>query len=228
MFDETPLAKAFEPALPAGPGYCRTNVLGQQEVLWNKLILDLFGAVGGESVYGNHDGYRGDPLLWGYLDPQYRSHGWLSVPGLWFEHGHRWDQYNRDGCAFGSGMTNLVYYYMHILGGYSTGGKTTRKLEGKYSQERQLQQASAATWFLLVHFRDDLAWLKQELAASSDKRKVHPFGIYVCGHSHTAKLIDIELGMTKKERKRLWNQKKKEEEEQQAGGQEEEGAGEDR
>lgn len=177
------------------------------EILWNKLIWDLFkDELEGISVYGNHDGYRGDPLLWNDLDSKYRSNGWISEPGLWFEHAHRWDQYNRDGCAFGQGGTNMAYYYMHILGGFSEMGAFVKEGEKKYSKERQQVEVGAAIWYLVLHAhsKNNLDWFEDT------ESKLHPFGIYICGHSHGADLVSIFLEPKSSLKKKVLKRKLKE------------------
>jgi len=190
------------------------------EVYWNKLIWDLFKIeLEGEAVYGNHDGYRGDPLLChdGNLDKKYQSKGWISEPGLWFEHAHRWDPYNRDGCSFGQGGTNMAYYYMHILGGFSIWGKLVKKSEEKFSKERQRVEAGAAIWYLVLdsYSKNNLDWFKDNLGDSESK--LHPFGIYICGHSHSADLAYVFLeppsSLKKKKDEERKNKEKEEKEE---------------
>ncbi len=190
------------PHLPgAGRSYGREgDERKPYEVCWNRLILDLLAALGCQGVYGNHDGYRGDPLLNKDLDPQDQSPGWISEPGLWFEHGHRWDEFNRDGCAFGAGATNLGYYWWHNLGGRSdtrlVGGKSLRKKEKQFArQEQTCYQPGAALWFLLTHFKERLPWLNQQVHFKGNK--VHPFGIYLCGHTHSGDLVDIRFFLEK-------------------------------
>jgi len=164
------------------------------EVYWNKLILELLKEVECKAVYGNHDGYRGDPMLNSKLDEKYRSPGWISDPGLWFEHGHRWDEYNRDGCAFGAGATNLGYYWWHNIGGRSEIGKFVRKQDPKASkQEQKCYQAGAAVWYLLVRSKENLLWLSKQ----TNMENVKPFGIYVCGHTHSADLVEIRFSLEK-------------------------------
>jgi hypothetical protein len=187
----------------------RSKVNKRQEVFWSKLILDLLAKLDCQAVYGNHDGYRGDPLLNTELktgaepiDPIGGTNGgsllgWLSEPGFWFEHGHRWDEYNRDGCAFGSGPTNLGYYWWHNIGARTWQGKLA-KTEGetKYGkQEQKCYQAGAALWFLLLRNIKNLPWLNQQVYFKENK--VHPFSIYVCGHTHSADLVELRFLLEK-------------------------------
>jgi hypothetical protein len=191
--------------------YRKEDYLGCQAFLWSRLILDLLAELGCQAVYGNHDSYRGDPLLNSEavtVDKVRGANagpllGWLSEPGLWFEHGHRWDQYNRDGCAFGSGPTNLGYYWWHNLGARTKAGKFA-KTEGekKYGkQEQKCYQAGAALWFLLLRNKENLPWLNQQVHFKDNK--VHPFGIYVCGHTHTADLVDISFSLESSAKKEM-------------------------
>ena len=168
-------------------GYLRRNDLGKQEVLWSKLILDLLHELECVAIYGNHDGYRGDPLLNVQVDGRDCESGWHSEKGLWFEHGHRWDEYNRDGCSFGSGMTNLVYYRKHTLCG--RGGAVKGAVTRYLSEHQKFGQPGAAIWFLLVDLKDQLPWFIEQ----DGVRGLQPFGIYVCGHSHGADLVTLHF-----------------------------------
>ncbi|MHC4437111.1 MAG: hypothetical protein ACYS3S_07120 [Planctomycetota bacterium] len=167
--------KEFEP----GKEYIRESELGYTEVRWNRLILDLLENVKCKAAYGNHDGYRGDPLLNKKLTKTFdKCDGWISDKGLWFEHGHRWDEYNRDGCAFGSGPTNLGYYWWHNLGGRTpVSGWARKEIEAPISKDQQKCQAGAAVWFLLLHFKEKLPWLTRQDGIDG----VNPFDVYAPG-----------------------------------------------
>ncbi|MCK5243740.1 MAG: hypothetical protein KAJ90_00610 [Desulfobacterales bacterium] len=91
----------------------RKNLRGQDEYQWNALVLDLFNKqdLDTDMLHGNHDGYRSDLCLFVELDEADKAKPWMCKDGIWAEHGNRFDPYNRDGTAFGAGVTNLVYYY---------------------------------------------------------------------------------------------------------------------
>lgn len=169
--------------------YVHENKLGQREVKWNLAILDLFAELNFLGVYGNHDGYRGDPLLNKKLLPVDRCPGWISHPGVWFEHSHRWDVYNRDGCAFGAGAANLVYYYFNALCNPASG----RKEAYLAKQEQKCFQPGAALWFLLANYGRELPWLKCQKGFGGGGPPVHKFGIYVSGHTHTGDLCVVNF-----------------------------------
>lgn len=188
------------------PGYVRNNANGYQEILWHKVILDLFQNLDYRCVYGNHDGYRGDPLLnKALVSPRDKCPGWLSDSGVWFEHSHRWDEFNRDGCAFGAGAANLVYYYFNNLCSKSSG-----KTEAEFAkQEQACFQPGAALWFLLANFGKQLPWFRDQAGISAPAnmgdgttQSVQPFAIYVSGHTHSGDLIRIQFSLEKKAQKK--------------------------
>jgi hypothetical protein len=185
--------------------YKAPNKLGWQEVYWNRLILDLFQELNYEPIYGNHDGYRGDPLLNKKLSPSDRCPGWISYPGIWFEHSHRWDPFNRDGCAFGAGAANLVYYYFNAL----CSRKLSSKVEAGFAKQEQKNfQPGAALWFLLVNYgRKSLPWFSMQPGISAPnpehKDQVLPFGIYVSGHTHSGDLVRMKFKLERSARKDL-------------------------
>ena len=83
--------------------YATTNKRGETEYFWNEMVLDLmYELAGSYLIHGNHDGYRGDKLL-NTESGRAGCAAWISEPGMWVEHSHRWDPFNRDGCAFGAG-----------------------------------------------------------------------------------------------------------------------------
>lgn len=138
-------------------------------------------------LHGNHDGYRADAALTsgiGYENYLCKS-GWISRPGVWFEHCHRWDEFNRDGMAFGAAVTNYVYYFPRLISGTVSG------LQSFFAPQRQASfMPGAALWFALANHRDkhknfvkDEGGKPMELSLSGEKA-VHPFGVYVIGHTH--------------------------------------------
>ncbi|MFN0130962.1 MAG: hypothetical protein ACKVW3_00265 [Phycisphaerales bacterium] len=174
------------------------NSEGHRELFWNKMIIDLFENLGTVRLWGNHDGYRGDPILSADLTGQHeiaKADGWWSRPGLWVEHSHRWDEYNRDGMAPGAGVTNLVYYHpKQMLDAEGCIGKF------RVSQEFTAFQPGAFLWFLLVNnekltvtrgIQQSIIPLRDFL--SEGDRPVHPFAVYVSGHTHGPDLIRMNI-----------------------------------
>jgi hypothetical protein len=151
------------------------------EIRWNKIIFDLLGDCGFQNIHGNHDGYRSDPLLNSAVTIP--SEEWLSFPGIWVEHGHRWDEYNRDGVAMGAGMTNLVYYYNKKI--IDMGNSSV--LPKIFPQEQKSFTPGAAQWYLLVNIA------KNTYKSRDGKKTVLPFGIVVVGHTHSPDLVRIQF-----------------------------------
>jgi hypothetical protein len=150
------------------------------EALWNKLIFDLLHSCSFQNIHGNHDGYRSDPLFAGAIDNPAQE--WISLPGIWMEHGHRWDDFNRDGVAFGAGMTNLVYYYNKKL----IEMDRTDWILHAFPQEQKSVIPGAALWYSLVNIANN-TYLDR-----TRKKKVEPFGIMVVGHTHSPDLVRIQ------------------------------------
>jgi hypothetical protein len=151
------------------------------DICWNKIIFDLFNMCGFQNIHGNHDGYRSDPLLNSAVSIS--SEEWLSFPGIWVEHGHRWDEYNRDGVAMGAGMTNLVYYYNKKLIDMSK----SSSLPKIFPQEQKSFTPGAAQWYLLVNIA------RNTYKSRDGKKSVLPFGIVVVGHTHAPDLVRIQF-----------------------------------
>lgn len=171
--------------------YLRINARGDAEVKWNLLMLDLLYDVVGDPkkgmLYGNHDGYRGDWVLNQKIG-RAACPGWLSLPGAWFEHSHRWDPFNRDGCAFGAGAANFTYFWFNNMCSKFAGKIETVAAK----QEQAVFQPGAALWFLLVNFGQNQPWFKKLPHIS----KVKPFGLYVSGHTHSGDLIRMTFHTT--------------------------------
>jgi hypothetical protein len=161
--------------------FCR----GNGAFLWNKLVLDLLEAVGCTMVQGNHDCYRGDPLLLTSANAAHAAVPWYSGNGLFAEHEHRWDPYNQDGCAFGPGVTNQVHYVMRPF------TQRLDKAKARLIPRRHTETIPCcAQWFLLAHGRRSGPY-------RDGGRVVEPFGVYAVGHSHSPDLLKI---MFRKER----------------------------
>lgn len=179
--------------------YAYTNALKKTEWKWNLMILDKFKAVGCDKqhrVYGNHDGYRGNPLLNEKLLKEDQAMPWISKHGIWFEHSHRWDNFNRDGMAFGAGVTNFVYYYNKRM---LMANRLLGYLRIPWFLEPQEQESfipGAAQWFLWVNFGHTFRGKRLKNWFTSKYGKVRPFGIYVNGHTHSADLIRMKFTPT--------------------------------
>jgi len=161
----------------------------QDEYYFNAAIVWLLDTLDAQYIHGNHDGYRSDPIFashsFGYDAKEY-----ISEEGVWIEHSHRYDRYNRDGRAIGAGMTNLVYYFMDEL---LKSDKTAADWAGwgplPYSQERTSFQPGAAQWFALVNLADgNHTGLKP-----IQSRNIKNFGLYVGGHTHGPDLVRIRF-----------------------------------
>ncbi|HVS70484.1 MAG TPA: hypothetical protein VHQ47_04435 [Phycisphaerae bacterium] len=182
----TPLANTLRECL-ADAGFDlnsykrRDQPTDSADIRWNKLVFDLFGDCGFQNIHGNHDGYRSDPLINSACT--ITSEEWLSFPGIWVEHGHRWDEYNRDGVAMGAGMTNLVYYYNKKLIEMSK----ESKLAKIFPQEQKSFTPGAAQWYLLVNIA------RNTYKSRDGKKTVLPFGIVVVGHTHSPDLVRIQF-----------------------------------
>ena len=157
------------------------------EYAWNRGILRLLTDLNAQFIHGNHDGYRSDPLL----SSSYASQEVLSLPGLWLEHIHRFDEYNRDGRAFGAGVTNLVYYFMDDM---LTLDKAKELVPGKWyhSAEREANIPGAAQWFLITNLAHFPAKKRLERRGIHESH-IHPFAISACGHTHTPDLVRVQF-----------------------------------
>jgi len=181
---------------PIDKALCFQDANGRREVFWNEMILDLFADLEFRNIGGNHDGYRADPILNAQLLPVDHAETVISEPGLWIEHSHRWDAFNRDGMAFGAGAANYVYYYFNNLCSKLAG--TLEDLGGQ--QEQKCFVPGAALWFGIANFGANLNWTTQEKPATKEKQNipgdVKPFGVYVSGHTHSASLARIRFEFT--------------------------------
>lgn len=159
---------------------------GKKEVYWNAIIIDIFNQLNYKPLYGNHDGYRGDSLLNSKIGDKHKcTQGWISEPGIWFEHGHRWDAYNRDGIAFGAAVTNYVYHYRDNL----TEGVVPVVQDFLTAPRWAELMPGAALWFTLVNYDYEFRNITGTDLSSSIKQ----FGIYVIGHTHSADLARMRF-----------------------------------
>lgn len=179
---------------PAGPPVDGSDFFldqhGRREVLWNEMVLDLLADLNFRNIGGNHDGYRADPLLNTQLRAVDQAETVISEPGMWIEHSHRWDDFNRDGMAFGAGAANYVYYYFNNLCSKFAGWVEDIGAQ----QEQKCFVPGAALWFGIANFGDSLDWAKEQGIPSA----VQPFGLYVSGHTHSASLDRVTFEFTPK------------------------------
>lgn len=165
----------------------------QTEYHFNRAIVDLFDELGTTCIHGNHDGYRSDPLFAAHA-LGHSAQEYHTEKGIWMEHSHRYDRYNRDGRAIGAGMTNLVYYFMdELLKGDATVADWPGWFGLPYSQERTSFQPGAAQWFVTVN----LAARGNADQGKVQGRSVEPFGLYVGGHTHGPDLVRIRFAEPK-------------------------------
>lgn len=159
------------------------------EYHFSRAIVDLLGQLGTQDIHGNHDGYRSDPIFTGHVLGHVAAE-YLGDRGMWMEHSHRYDRFNRDGRALGAGVTNLVYYFMsHVLSLDTTKDNWAGWLGLPHSQERTCFQPGAAQWFATVNLADR----GDAFQYSVDGRRVEPFGLYVGGHTHGPDLVRIHF-----------------------------------
>jgi outer membrane protein OmpA-like peptidoglycan-associated protein len=163
---------------------------GQIEVKWNALIIDLLEQANCRGLYGNHDGYRGDRNLNTKISTRHRcKSGFISEPGIWFEHGHRFDPYNRDGSAFGAAVTNYVYYHWNVI-------SVADVIKAPVVPQRQKSfMTGAALWYALANYPTEFARVCG-LTADAVKEQlsgIYPFAVYVLGHTHTGDLARVSF-----------------------------------
>jgi hypothetical protein len=159
------------------------NVVGPngERGLWNKAVVESFGRVGTTFIYGNHDCYRGLPRENGVSDAKPFHH----EPGLWIEHGHRYEDSNIDGQPFGAFITNLAYeiqelaLYEGLLDEY------------KLHREQDQYQPGIMQWFLLTEFGLDV--LEDFKNPPARVPPVGRFRISVNSHTHVADLVVAQV-----------------------------------
>jgi hypothetical protein len=180
--DAIDLLQKIMPKALSDAKYKVTNRRGETEIKWNQICLDLLTVThSAKCIYGNHDGYRGDSPLAALI--AYPALEYVSEPGIWMEHSHRWDPYNRDGCAFGAGAANMTYYWFNNMC-----SKTAGEVEDQFvNQEQGNFIPGAAAWFLMVNFGAPGDWF------DSQRSRVNPFGVYVNGHTHSAGIAKIKF-----------------------------------
>jgi len=155
----------------------------RDEYCFNSMILGLFKELSFKNIHGNHDGYRSDPLFTGVMGSSAALEFYPADEpdnGIWYEHSHRWEAYNRDGVTFGAGMTNLVYYHNAEMV-KTDSSWIMSKVEDPH--EQSMFQPGAAQWFLLVNFRP------RSNSEQFEGRTVRRFNIYVGGHTHNPDLV---------------------------------------
>lgn len=153
------------------------------EYYFNAAILSLFQEIGCKYIHGNHDGYRSDPLINGATAP-YQAQEYIHIPGVWIEHSHRYEEYNRDGRIFGAGMTNLVHYFNNELIELDQ-----KKNSFVTSTERKSFMTGATQWFVFVNLADPAKRGTDFLPLRKDQY----FSLYVGGHTHDVDLVRIRL-----------------------------------
>ncbi|MBI4585776.1 MAG: hypothetical protein HY717_17335 [Planctomycetes bacterium] len=187
-------------AKPAGY-FQRQNRRAQMEIRWNRLILELLLVeLDAKRIHGNHDGYRSDPQL--MTNPGHRAacKPWFSELGVWVEHSHRWDYYNRDGVAMGAGMTNVVYYHNQELIAASGGFAAAA-----FRLEQAFYQAGSAQWYLLTNYGQPSTWFNPG---------IQKFGVYVGGHTHGPDLVKIVYDLATSDQIAQWARERQAEAEQ--------------
>ena len=176
--------------------FTRANARGITETRWNKIVLELLGVeLSAIRIHGNHDGYRSDAALLPNRGSPAASTQWFSEAGVWVEHGHRWDYFNRDGVSMGAGMTNVVYYHNEDLIAAS-GGRMAAVLQ----QEQGFFQTGAAQWYLLVNYGNRSWW----------GSGVETFGVFVSGHTHGPDLVKIYFQLATADRAADWGRQRQE------------------
>ncbi len=167
--------------------YTRSTETGG-EFLWNRLIIDLLRQKKCAMINGNHDCYRGDPILKG-MDVTWEVESWYSKDGVWIEHGHRWDAYNQDGMPFGAAVTNQAHYNMRPL--IQNSDKAKSAILPTFHEETI---PSCAQWFLMVNGRSQKgSYYPTPYFQQTQSNIVNPFSVYVVGHSHNPDLLTVSF-----------------------------------
>ncbi len=145
--------------------------------LWNRAVIDAFTRVGTTHIYGNHDCFRGLPRV----DGMTAAKPFHSEPGLWVEHGHRYEDSNVDGQPFGSFLTNLAFEIQELAFGEG--------LLDEYMlhREQDLFQPGMMQWFLLTEF--GLETLEQMKNPPERVPALNRFRITVNSHTHVPDLV---------------------------------------
>ncbi len=153
-----------------------------QRGLWNQAIINALRSVRTTFVYGDYDSQRGVPRDNGVADalPYY------SEPGLWVEHGHRFDDNQLDGQPFGAFIANLAYEIQEL------GFAGDLLNEFILHREQSLFQPGIVQWFLAVQFGGN-GFLQNFQRPRENVPGVFPFRIAVNGHTHTPDLVNAEV-----------------------------------
>ena len=155
---------------------------GQQLGRWNRAIIDAFRGVRTTFIYGDYDCHRGVPRdngVGGAL-PYY------SEPGLWVEHGHRFDDNQLDGQPFGAFIANLAYEIQEL------GFAGDLLNEFVLHREQSLFQPGIIQWYLAVQFGGP-DFLRNFQRPNENVPAVSPFRIAVTSHTHTPDLVNAQL-----------------------------------
>lgn len=160
------------------------NILGRNrdQGLWNRAVTDAFRRVRTTFIYGNHDCFCGAPRDGGLG----RALPYYSEPGLWIEHGHRFEDSNIDGQPFGSFLTNLAYEIQELAFGEGLLDEFTMH------REQSLFQPGLIQWFLFVQY-GGAEFLRRFQRPSENVPRVFPFRIAANSHTHQPDLVIAQL-----------------------------------
>jgi hypothetical protein len=162
--------------------------------LWNRMIIQLMQSLNPIMIYGNHDGYRGDPTLNGPLDGIEKARPWYYERGIWFEHGHRWDPYNMDGVAMGAGVTSMVHYYFRPKVFWRDEFKS--KWPFSFRQYWEDTIPGASRWHVILEKGTPNDWFQIDNDVGC--RAFGKMDVCVLGHSHSPDLIRVFVQKVKK------------------------------
>ena len=155
--------------------------VGQDQALWNAAVVDAFDKLNTKFISGNHDCYRGVPRDGGLAE----ALPFYSEPGLWVEHGHRFEDSNIDGQPFGAFITNLAYEIQELA---SAEGLLDEYL---LHREQALFQAGIMQWFLLTEFGLDS--LEDFKNPPDGVPAVKRFRISINSHTHNPDLVNAQI-----------------------------------
>lgn len=150
--------------------------------LWNQAIVNAFNAVRTTFIYGDYDCQRGVPRDNGIA----AALPYYSEPGLWVEHGHRFDDNNLDGQPFGAFIANMTYEIQEL----GFGGDLLN--ECIMHREQSQMQPGIIQWYLAVQF-GGASFLQQFQRPNENVPAVHPFRIAVNGHTRTPDLVNAQI-----------------------------------
>ncbi|MBI4716246.1 MAG: hypothetical protein HY763_00415 [Planctomycetes bacterium] len=161
--------------------------------LWNRAVVEKFGRVRTTFIYGNHDCFRGNPRQGGIGE----ALPYFSTPGLWIEHGHRFEDSNVDGQPFGAFITNLAFEMQELA------FKEGLLDEIALHREQDLFQPGILQWFILVEF--GLATKADFQNPPEDVPAIHRFRISVNSHTHVPDLVVANLVFKERESSNLFS-----------------------